>query len=146
MWKAWACGMLQWTPCCGLLLFLMLLQIIAYRSETLQKSWMFLLDEYLPFFNIWRPFWFVSFLTQNIDTLLRCPICFDYLNVSMMTQCSHNCKYEPQAVGHIGEVYLYMGIGFHPVFRCFLGKTMGRWAVLHVLPWLWILYKTLIVS
>ncbi|XP_058259059.1 E3 ubiquitin-protein ligase RAD18 isoform X3 [Hemibagrus wyckioides] len=27
---------------------------------------------------------------KNIDTLLRCPICFDYLNISMMTQCSHN--------------------------------------------------------
>ncbi|KAM9483185.1 E3 ubiquitin-protein ligase RAD18 isoform 2-T2 [Clarias gariepinus] len=27
---------------------------------------------------------------QNIDTLLRCPICFDFLNISMMTQCSHN--------------------------------------------------------
>uniref|UniRef100_A0AAY4BQG0 Uncharacterized protein n=1 Tax=Denticeps clupeoides TaxID=299321 RepID=A0AAY4BQG0_9TELE len=29
---------------------------------------------------------------QNMDTLLRCPICFDYLNISMMSQCSHNCK------------------------------------------------------
>ncbi|XP_060723952.1 E3 ubiquitin-protein ligase RAD18 isoform X2 [Tachysurus vachellii] len=27
---------------------------------------------------------------KDIDTLLRCPICFDYLNISMMTQCSHN--------------------------------------------------------
>ncbi|XP_041837242.1 E3 ubiquitin-protein ligase RAD18 isoform X1 [Melanotaenia boesemani] len=27
---------------------------------------------------------------KNVDTLLRCPICFDYLNISMMTQCSHN--------------------------------------------------------
>uniref|UniRef100_A0AAY4CLH2 RING-type E3 ubiquitin transferase n=1 Tax=Denticeps clupeoides TaxID=299321 RepID=A0AAY4CLH2_9TELE len=27
---------------------------------------------------------------QNMDTLLRCPICFDYLNISMMSQCSHN--------------------------------------------------------
>ncbi|XP_053492053.1 E3 ubiquitin-protein ligase RAD18 isoform X2 [Ictalurus furcatus] len=27
---------------------------------------------------------------KNIDTLLRCPICFDFLNISMMTQCSHN--------------------------------------------------------
>uniref|UniRef100_A0A8C5ESY1 RING-type E3 ubiquitin transferase n=1 Tax=Gouania willdenowi TaxID=441366 RepID=A0A8C5ESY1_GOUWI len=27
---------------------------------------------------------------QNIDTLLRCPICFDFLNISMMTKCSHN--------------------------------------------------------
>ncbi|XP_066554188.1 E3 ubiquitin-protein ligase RAD18 isoform X2 [Amia ocellicauda] len=27
----------------------------------------------------------------NMDTLLRCPICFDYLNISMMAQhCSHN--------------------------------------------------------
>ncbi|KAL4655965.1 E3 ubiquitin-protein ligase RAD18 isoform X1 [Arapaima gigas] len=27
---------------------------------------------------------------KNIDNLLRCPICFDYLNISMMTKCSHN--------------------------------------------------------
>ncbi|KAJ8259789.1 hypothetical protein GJAV_G00173480 [Gymnothorax javanicus] len=27
---------------------------------------------------------------KDIDTLLRCPICFDYLNISMMTKCSHN--------------------------------------------------------
>ncbi|XP_018589526.1 E3 ubiquitin-protein ligase RAD18 isoform X2 [Scleropages formosus] len=27
---------------------------------------------------------------KNVDTLLRCPICFDYLNISMMTKCSHN--------------------------------------------------------
>ncbi|XP_017568136.1 E3 ubiquitin-protein ligase RAD18 isoform X1 [Pygocentrus nattereri] len=27
---------------------------------------------------------------KTIDTLLRCPICFDFLNISMMTQCSHN--------------------------------------------------------
>ncbi|XP_028821084.1 E3 ubiquitin-protein ligase RAD18-like [Denticeps clupeoides] len=27
---------------------------------------------------------------KNMDTLLRCPICFDYLNISMMSQCSHN--------------------------------------------------------
>ncbi|XP_060775529.1 E3 ubiquitin-protein ligase RAD18 isoform X2 [Neoarius graeffei] len=27
---------------------------------------------------------------KNIDTLLRCPICFDFLNITMMTQCSHN--------------------------------------------------------
>ncbi|XP_046707048.1 E3 ubiquitin-protein ligase RAD18 isoform X5 [Silurus meridionalis] len=27
---------------------------------------------------------------KNFDTLLRCPICFDFLNISMMTQCSHN--------------------------------------------------------
>ncbi|KAL1272551.1 hypothetical protein QQF64_028413, partial [Cirrhinus molitorella] len=27
---------------------------------------------------------------KNIDTLLRCPICFELLNITMMTQCSHN--------------------------------------------------------
>lgn len=27
---------------------------------------------------------------KPIDTLLRCPICFELLNISMMTQCSHN--------------------------------------------------------
>ncbi|XP_066521424.1 E3 ubiquitin-protein ligase RAD18 isoform X2 [Hoplias malabaricus] len=27
---------------------------------------------------------------KPIDTLLRCPICFEFLNISMMTQCSHN--------------------------------------------------------
>ncbi|XP_072539206.1 E3 ubiquitin-protein ligase RAD18 isoform X2 [Salminus brasiliensis] len=27
---------------------------------------------------------------KTIDTLLRCPICFDFLNISMVTQCSHN--------------------------------------------------------
>ncbi|KAM3877829.1 E3 ubiquitin-protein ligase RAD18 [Diretmus argenteus] len=30
----------------------------------------------------------------NVDDLLRCPICFDFLNTSMMTKCSHNfCSY-----------------------------------------------------
>ncbi|XP_059426673.1 E3 ubiquitin-protein ligase RAD18 isoform X2 [Carassius carassius] len=27
---------------------------------------------------------------KGIDTLLRCPICFEFLNITMMTQCSHN--------------------------------------------------------
>ncbi|XP_060897897.1 E3 ubiquitin-protein ligase RAD18 isoform X2 [Labrus mixtus] len=27
---------------------------------------------------------------NNVDTLLRCPICFDFLNITMMTKCSHN--------------------------------------------------------
>uniref|UniRef100_H2L525 RING-type E3 ubiquitin transferase n=1 Tax=Oryzias latipes TaxID=8090 RepID=H2L525_ORYLA len=27
---------------------------------------------------------------KNVDSLLRCPICFDYVNISMMTKCSHN--------------------------------------------------------
>ncbi|ROL50732.1 E3 ubiquitin-protein ligase RAD18 [Anabarilius grahami] len=27
---------------------------------------------------------------KDIDTLLRCPICFECLNITMMTQCSHN--------------------------------------------------------
>ncbi|XP_059185676.1 E3 ubiquitin-protein ligase RAD18 isoform X2 [Centropristis striata] len=27
---------------------------------------------------------------KNVDALLRCPICFDFLNVTMMTKCSHN--------------------------------------------------------
>ncbi|XP_061076527.1 E3 ubiquitin-protein ligase RAD18 [Conger conger] len=27
---------------------------------------------------------------KNVEALLRCPICFDYLNISMMTKCSHN--------------------------------------------------------
>lgn len=27
---------------------------------------------------------------KSVDTLLRCPICFDFLNISMMTKCSHN--------------------------------------------------------
>lgn len=27
---------------------------------------------------------------KPMDTLLRCPICFEFLNISMMTQCSHN--------------------------------------------------------
>jgi len=30
---------------------------------------------------------------QGMDTLLRCPICFEFLNITMMTQCSHNCTY-----------------------------------------------------
>ncbi|XP_035380636.1 E3 ubiquitin-protein ligase RAD18 isoform X1 [Electrophorus electricus] len=27
---------------------------------------------------------------KTVDNLLRCPICFDFLNISMMTPCSHN--------------------------------------------------------
>ncbi|XP_051563529.1 E3 ubiquitin-protein ligase RAD18-like isoform X9 [Myxocyprinus asiaticus] len=27
---------------------------------------------------------------KNIDTLLRCPICFEFINITMMTRCSHN--------------------------------------------------------
>uniref|UniRef100_H3DAW2 RING-type E3 ubiquitin transferase n=1 Tax=Tetraodon nigroviridis TaxID=99883 RepID=H3DAW2_TETNG len=27
---------------------------------------------------------------KNVDNLLRCPICFDFLNITMMTKCSHN--------------------------------------------------------
>ncbi|XP_033823217.2 E3 ubiquitin-protein ligase RAD18 isoform X1 [Periophthalmus magnuspinnatus] len=27
---------------------------------------------------------------KNVETLLRCPICFDFLNITMMTKCSHN--------------------------------------------------------
>ncbi|KAG7493223.1 E3 ubiquitin-protein ligase RAD18 isoform X1 [Solea senegalensis] len=27
---------------------------------------------------------------KNVDNLLRCPICFDHLDISMMTKCSHN--------------------------------------------------------
>lgn len=27
---------------------------------------------------------------KNLDTLLRCPICFDFLNISLMAKCSHN--------------------------------------------------------
>uniref|UniRef100_UPI0037E834CF E3 ubiquitin-protein ligase RAD18 n=1 Tax=Semicossyphus pulcher TaxID=241346 RepID=UPI0037E834CF len=27
---------------------------------------------------------------KNVDALLRCPICFDFLNITMMTKCSHN--------------------------------------------------------
>ncbi|XP_029948649.1 E3 ubiquitin-protein ligase RAD18 isoform X2 [Salarias fasciatus] len=27
---------------------------------------------------------------KNIDALLQCPICFDFLDISMMTKCSHN--------------------------------------------------------
>ncbi|KAM9859796.1 E3 ubiquitin-protein ligase RAD18 [Aulostomus maculatus] len=27
---------------------------------------------------------------KSFDTLLRCPICFDFLSISMMTKCSHN--------------------------------------------------------
>lgn len=27
---------------------------------------------------------------KNIEDLLRCPICFDFLNISMITKCSHN--------------------------------------------------------
>ncbi|XP_077459294.1 E3 ubiquitin-protein ligase RAD18 isoform X1 [Stigmatopora argus] len=27
---------------------------------------------------------------KKVDAMLRCPICFDFLNVSMMTKCSHN--------------------------------------------------------
>uniref|UniRef100_A0A8C6V114 RAD18 E3 ubiquitin protein ligase n=1 Tax=Neogobius melanostomus TaxID=47308 RepID=A0A8C6V114_9GOBI len=27
-----------------------------------------------------------------VDTLLRCPICFDFLNITVMTKCSHNCN------------------------------------------------------
>lgn len=27
---------------------------------------------------------------KNMDTLLRCPICFEFLNISMMASCSHN--------------------------------------------------------
>lgn len=27
---------------------------------------------------------------KDIDTLLRCPICFDFLSITMMTKCSHN--------------------------------------------------------
>ncbi|XP_056462041.1 E3 ubiquitin-protein ligase RAD18 isoform X1 [Gadus chalcogrammus] len=27
---------------------------------------------------------------KNVDTLLRCPICFDFVSIAMMTKCSHN--------------------------------------------------------
>ncbi|XP_046881292.1 E3 ubiquitin-protein ligase RAD18 isoform X2 [Hypomesus transpacificus] len=27
---------------------------------------------------------------KNMDALLRCPICFEFLNIAMMTKCSHN--------------------------------------------------------
>ncbi|KAM6927238.1 E3 ubiquitin-protein ligase RAD18 [Xenentodon cancila] len=27
---------------------------------------------------------------KSVDALLRCPICFEFLNISMMTKCSHN--------------------------------------------------------
>ncbi|XP_029682029.1 E3 ubiquitin-protein ligase RAD18 isoform X1 [Takifugu rubripes] len=27
---------------------------------------------------------------KNVENLLRCPICFDFLNITMMTKCSHN--------------------------------------------------------
>lgn len=27
---------------------------------------------------------------KSVDTLLRCPICFDFLSITMMTKCSHN--------------------------------------------------------
>ncbi|XP_028262633.1 E3 ubiquitin-protein ligase RAD18 [Parambassis ranga] len=27
---------------------------------------------------------------KNVDALLRCPICFDFLNISLITKCSHN--------------------------------------------------------
>ncbi|CAM4627205.1 unnamed protein product [Leuciscus chuanchicus] len=27
---------------------------------------------------------------KSMDNLLRCPICFEFLNITMMTQCSHN--------------------------------------------------------
>ncbi|XP_029539092.2 E3 ubiquitin-protein ligase RAD18 isoform X2 [Oncorhynchus nerka] len=27
---------------------------------------------------------------KNVDTLLRCPICFDFLSIAVMTKCSHN--------------------------------------------------------
>uniref|UniRef100_A0A4W5K370 RING-type E3 ubiquitin transferase n=1 Tax=Hucho hucho TaxID=62062 RepID=A0A4W5K370_9TELE len=27
---------------------------------------------------------------QNVDTILRCPICFEFLSIAMMTKCSHN--------------------------------------------------------
>lgn len=35
---------------------------------------------------------FPTCLFQNVENLLRCPICFDFLNITMMTKCSHNCK------------------------------------------------------
>lgn len=35
----------------------------------------------------------LSFPHQNVDALLRCPICFDFVSIAMMTKCSHNCKY-----------------------------------------------------
>uniref|UniRef100_A0A3B4AIC2 RING-type E3 ubiquitin transferase n=1 Tax=Periophthalmus magnuspinnatus TaxID=409849 RepID=A0A3B4AIC2_9GOBI len=31
-----------------------------------------------------------SVSNPNVETLLRCPICFDFLNITMMTKCSHN--------------------------------------------------------
>ena len=35
----------------------------------------------------------VPFLVQEMDSLLRCPICKDYLNNAMIVpHCSHNCK------------------------------------------------------
>ncbi|KAK6321314.1 hypothetical protein J4Q44_G00082900 [Coregonus suidteri] len=27
---------------------------------------------------------------KNVDTILRCPICFEFLSIAMMTRCSHN--------------------------------------------------------
>ncbi|XP_064824451.1 E3 ubiquitin-protein ligase RAD18-like isoform X2 [Oncorhynchus masou masou] len=27
---------------------------------------------------------------KNVDTILRCPICFEFLSIAMMTKCSHN--------------------------------------------------------
>lgn len=41
---------------------------------------------------VWHQILYI-FVYQNMDTLLRCPICFEFLNITMMTQCSHNCTY-----------------------------------------------------
>lgn len=37
----------------------------------------------------------ISLLLQELDSLLRCPICFDYYSTAMMMpNCSHNCKFQ----------------------------------------------------
>lgn len=30
---------------------------------------------------------------QRLDELLRCGICYDFMSTSMVTACSHNCKF-----------------------------------------------------
>lgn len=70
---------------------------------------------------------YLIIFNQNIDALLRCPICFDFLNISMMTQCSHNCKYVPQLLVTLVKcmsIWLWAFIQCSDVSSL---KATGRW-------------------
>lgn len=80
-----------------------------------------------------------SVSNQNIDTLLQCPICFDYLNIAMMTQCSHNCKYLIQL---LVSLLMWMYVWVSDIILCSDVSIWRPWEhgcvcffYVHVSPW-----------